>query len=307
MKTKTRKAPVKKTARRKTTRKKAPVKSMAIIAAPVPDKDTTLSLTNTSQVLKFAKHLQAYVKQNSLTVTIQDKVYPLVDAWKYTGMHFGLTALPKAPVKISADGTYIIVLYAKQEFEGKKGKYWKEVPVFVGSLADEKVTDHVRKMFQVTRQVVKPYYAYSIECEVIRLSDGKVLSTGTSICTNMESAKVSFDQNAICAMAQTRVISRTYRNLLGFVMTAADLEPTPGEEMSTDGDGWQEADVVGTNGTKAQVNTNAQEKARTAPTEGQFREIFKKVHAKQVSIDEVDKYFILTEAQRKSLEYTQKA
>ena len=43
--------------------------------------------------------------------------------------------------------------------------------------------------------------------------------------------KRSFDEYAICSMAQTRAVGKAYRLLIGWLMKSAGYEATPLEEM----------------------------------------------------------------------------
>lgn len=72
---------------------------------------------------------------------------------------------------------------------------------------------------------------YEAIVEVIRLTDGIVLSRGYAVCSNKENSKRRFDEYAIASMAQTRAVGKAYRNILAWLMKAAGFEATPAEEM----------------------------------------------------------------------------
>ncbi|MBM3417411.1 MAG: hypothetical protein FJY17_00645 [Bacteroidetes bacterium] len=72
---------------------------------------------------------------------------------------------------------------------------------------------------------------YEAMVEVIRLTDGVVLSRGYAVCSNKENSKRRFDEYAIASMAQTRAVGKAYRNILAWLMKAAGFEATPAEEM----------------------------------------------------------------------------
>jgi len=72
---------------------------------------------------------------------------------------------------------------------------------------------------------------YQAEVEIRRLSDDKVMSRGIAVCSNKEASKRSFDEYAICSMAQTRAEGKAFRMLLSWIMKAAGFEATPAEEM----------------------------------------------------------------------------
>lgn len=64
-----------------------------------------------------------------------------------------------------------------------------------------------------------------------RIADEKVVSKGYALCSNKEASKRSFDEYAICSMAQTRAEGKAFRMLLSWLMKAAGFEATPAEEM----------------------------------------------------------------------------
>jgi hypothetical protein len=72
---------------------------------------------------------------------------------------------------------------------------------------------------------------YESIVEVVRLTDGLVLSRGYAVCSNKEHSKKRFDEYAIASMAQTRAVGKAYRNILAWLMKAAGFEATPAEEM----------------------------------------------------------------------------
>jgi len=71
---------------------------------------------------------------------------------------------------------------------------------------------------------------YMAKVEIRKISDGSFLAMGIAICSNKEKMKRHFEEYAVMAMAQTRAISRAYRNVLGWLMKAAGFEATPEEE-----------------------------------------------------------------------------
>jgi hypothetical protein len=72
---------------------------------------------------------------------------------------------------------------------------------------------------------------YQAEVEIRRISDDKIMSRGIAVCSNKEASKRSFDEYAICSMAQTRAEGKAFRMLLSWIMKAAGFEATPAEEM----------------------------------------------------------------------------
>lgn len=72
---------------------------------------------------------------------------------------------------------------------------------------------------------------YSARVEIRRISNDQIMSMGYAVCSNKEGSKRSFDEYAICSMAQTRAEGKAYRMLLSWLMKAAGFEATPAEEM----------------------------------------------------------------------------
>jgi hypothetical protein len=232
------------------TRKKPVAKKRKSTAVAVVDKSkqqlVSRDLNDPGQIMEFGKILNKYIADNKLSVNIKErdgkeKKYPLCGAWKFAGNSFGLTAVPKKLTAKHKEGQYTTILYAKLKFEGKrkdgtKYEYEKEVVVFVGFTEHEKVIEGVRNRYKdkITREIVRPYYAYECEVDVERISDGKIMNTGKSVCSNLEVQKSGFDEYAVMGQAQTRTISRALKNLLDFVLNAAGMEGTPGEEIPHD-------------------------------------------------------------------------
>ena len=72
---------------------------------------------------------------------------------------------------------------------------------------------------------------YSASVEIRRLDNGNRMSLAYAVCSNKEASKRSFDEYAICSMAQTRAEGKAFRMLLSWIMKAAGFEATPAEEM----------------------------------------------------------------------------
>jgi len=70
------------------------------------------------------------------------------------------------------------------------------------------------------------------DVEIVRIKDGVSVGYGSAICSNLEAKKKSFDEYAICSMAQTRAIGKAYRNMIGWVIKLAGYEAAPAEEMT---------------------------------------------------------------------------
>lgn len=66
-------------------------------------------------------------------------------------------------------------------------------------------------------------------------NDFKVVGQGFAVCSNKENGKKYYQEFAICSMAQTRAIGKSFRIMLSFLMRLAGYEPTPAEEMDYNG------------------------------------------------------------------------
>lgn len=157
-----------------------------------------LDLGAPNSALIAAKTLQDFVIQQKLTVDIQGRNYPLVEAWQFAGSQFGL---------------YAILIECKNE-----------------STYDERVykwTDRRNNPKEKRTQ----HFKYRSIVEIRRYSDDKVLSRGSMVCTNDEFGKHDFAEYAIESMSQTRAEGKAWRMLLAWVMKAAGFEQTPAEEM----------------------------------------------------------------------------
>lgn len=270
-------------------KKSHPSKAVAIRKHTEAVAQKLLSLADPSQVMSFGLQLKEFIKNNSLSVKIGDHDYSMVDGWKYAGLNFGLTAVPNQPVKMHKDGEYITVLYSPKEFQGKNGKYTKEVAIFAGFTQDASVLDQVRLSNKVTREMTKPHFAYSCDCAIEKLSDKSKVSRGTGYCDNLELKKTDFDEYAVISMAETRSIGKAYRNLIGYVMKAAGFEPTPAEEMSMTTENYSE--------------TGSEGQKRPVPTNDEFKAIMKRVIQEgEEAIDKAKEHFSFTDDQLKSLQ-----
>lgn len=253
--------------------------------------EMVLSLSNAPKILEFGKELKGYIQQNSLSSAISGKQYAHVDAWKYAGMNFGLTALVSNPVAKHTPGQYIKIAFINIEVKGRNGIYLKEVPVYAGFTQDSDQYNLATSGKTIVRTLTKPYFAYECECSIERLNDGRRVSTGTGLCSNLELTKVGFDEYAVNSMAQTRAIGKGYRNIIGYVMNAAGMETTPAEEMEE---------------TKSEANANKKSaKAQTQKTSGkpkmrteQFKKAIVKANKGDVNMETIEKSFELTEEQR---------
>jgi hypothetical protein len=234
MKIKKMKAPVKYTKKSSKKKRQTNSKALAVVAKEKPQggQQVALSLANPQDVMAFGQVLKGYIVKNSLSTNINGKDYAHVDAWKYAGISFGLTAIPSKPVAKHDRGQYITVLYVEREFQGKGNtKYKKDVVVFCGYSEHHDIIAQVRTDHKIVREITKPCFAYECEVDVVRIDTQQRVSYGVGFCSNLELLKTGFDEYSVNSMSQTRGIGKAFRNLLGFVMNAAGMEATPAEEM----------------------------------------------------------------------------
>lgn len=269
---------------RKPTAKKEVQSTKQTSEVAVIQKNTLLSLADPSQVMEFGKVLKKYIADNGLSVNIQGSEYAMVDGWKFAGLNFGLTAIPRKPVKVHEKGQYITVLKSFKEFEKKdKSKYTKEVTVFIGYSDDVDAIEQARKSHVISGDMTKPYFAYECECDIKRLSDGTVIGYGEGFCSNLESLKSGFDEYSVNSQSQTRSIGKAYRNLLGYVMKSAGFESTPAEEM----------EQVSEN--EKQEKKEKSKPGLVKPTQVQFEKIKSRIALGELTVEEALKHFVYTD------------
>lgn len=157
-----------------------------------------LDLSIPANALKVANELKKFATDQKLTIDIQGRNYPLVEAWQFAGSQFGL---------------YPILVDIKNESSYESRHYkWSD-----------------RK--NNPREKQSQHFKYRAKVEIRRYSDDKIFSLGEMICTNDERSKHEFDEYAVMSMAQTRAEGKAWRMLLAWVMKAAGFEQTPAEEM----------------------------------------------------------------------------
>ncbi len=72
---------------------------------------------------------------------------------------------------------------------------------------------------------------YSCFVELFCVQTKQKVGSGYAVCSNREPGKRSYQEFAVCSMAQTRAVGKAYRNMLAWIIRAAGYEPTPLEEM----------------------------------------------------------------------------
>ena len=205
-------------------------------------------LKNPKSIMDFSGILKQFIEKQSLSCTIQKKMYVYVDGWKFAGLNFGLTAVIKSITKLSEHGDLLYVTHVKKK--RWRNNQWKEtVEVeYITDIPEQAQVDEKLPGVEFQRRI--RHYKYQCECDIINIATGQVVGNGTAICSNLEMTKQGFDEYAVSSMVQTRAIAKAYRNLIGYVMTAAGFESTPADEM-------EEA--------KAQSNNAPKEEHNTAP------------------------------------------
>ncbi|MDI6788323.1 MAG: hypothetical protein QME51_08125, partial [Planctomycetota bacterium] len=73
--------------------------------------------------------------------------------------------------------------------------------------------------------------SYMAEVELRRIDNDQIVGRGFGFCSKAEKSKATFDEYAICSMAQTRAVGKAGRNMCAWLMKSAGFEPTPAEEM----------------------------------------------------------------------------
>lgn len=263
--------------------------------AIVNDNEGRLSLTTSrpAEIMKFGLVLRDYIVANNLSVNIGGSEYAMVDGWKFAGLNFGLTAIPRKPVKVHQKGEYVKTITAMKEFNRKDGtgKYKKEVNVFVGYWDDAEVIESIKieNGEAIQNEITRPYFAYECECDIKRLSDGVLVGYGQGFCSNLESLKSGFDEYSVNSMSQTRAIGKAYRNLLGHIMKSAGYETTPAEEM-------EEMKAQG----KKEKEPEPEIKL-AAPTKGQWEKMKGMFQRNEITLEKIKMNFFISEELEKEL------
>jgi hypothetical protein len=152
----------------------------------------TLETVN-QNIDEIANKVLQHVNARGLSINIQGRKYPMVEAWQYTGALLGLF-----PSVVSCEDL------STREKKKVKTK-WGEVTIEV--------------------------YKYRAEVEIINAYNDKVITRAFALCSNEEKKKHTFDEYAIASMAQTRATGKAFRVLLAWIMQATGYETTPAEEM----------------------------------------------------------------------------
>lgn len=183
------------------------------------------SLANPQDVMDFANTLRDFIEKQNLAITIQKSKYVLVDGWKFAGLNFGLTAICDEPEKLSDDKRILTAITHTKMWNGKK-------EFKIASVTDipEQIKIDTEHANFFGKKLIREY-KYRCKARLVNIVTGKEMGNGVALCSNEEGKKAAFDEYAVLSMSQTRAIAKAYRNLIGFVMTAAGYESTPAEEM----------------------------------------------------------------------------
>lgn len=192
-----------------------------------------MNLSNAQDLLEVGQQLKEFINKNGLSTSISGKSYAHVDAWKFAGSCFGLAAIVGKPTRMHTS-EMMRIAFTNITAQSRNGVYQKEVVLYYGYLSDVEGYDIATKGKEISRELVKPYFAYECDCEIIKITTGKTVGTGTGFCSNLEASKALFDEYSVNSTCQTRSIGKAYRNLLGYIMNEAGHESTPAEEMDED-------------------------------------------------------------------------
>lgn len=72
---------------------------------------------------------------------------------------------------------------------------------------------------------------YRAAVELHRIDNDQIVGAGYAYSSNRESRRSNFEEYAIASMAQTRAVSKAFRNVFGWLMKVSGYEATPAEEM----------------------------------------------------------------------------
>jgi hypothetical protein len=243
------------------------------------------TLSNATDLFAVGQQLKEFIKKNSLSTDIAGKQYAHVDAWKFAGSCFGLTAIAFKPEKKHIEGDMMRIAFSNITVQGKNGNYQKEVIIYYGYIKDSDGYRIATTGKNVTREIVKPYYAYECECDIIRMATNEIVSHGTGFCSNLEASKALFDEYSVNSMSQTRSIGKAYRNVIGYIMNEAGYQSTPAEEMD-----------------ESHIRESAgKEQKPTKPTLGQSQvnAIIQRIRKGELKdLTEVEKFYSVTQEQK---------
>lgn len=72
---------------------------------------------------------------------------------------------------------------------------------------------------------------YRASVELHRIDNDQIVGAGVAYSSNKEGRKRNFEEYAVASMAQTRAVSKAFRNVFGWLMKVSGYEATPAEEM----------------------------------------------------------------------------
>lgn len=249
-----------------------------------------VDLMRPDQLGAMGASVRRYAEQNNLLVqfTKDGAPYCMVEGWQFAGGLLGLTPISGEPVRISGKEN-IYVVYHKVKKIGKNNQaYFKDEVLYLSTLRwEDQEMARWRQEYDVQREVIREYFNYKCTTDIVRVADGKLISRGHSTCSNLEQAKITFDEYAINSMSQTRSIGKGYRSIIGWIMKAAGIATTPLEEM----EGFQDAKVEEVKDTRGTLDDKVQ-----------IPRVVEQIKAGKVDLEMIDRHYILTDAQRAILE-----
>lgn len=120
------------------------------------------------------------------------------------------------------------VIVQQKLFTNIQGKNYPHVEAWTFCGAMLGVMPIVKSLKDISSDTVIKYRA---EIELKRISTNEIIGSGVAVCSNRERGRQNSDEYAIAGMAQTRAISRAYRNSFAWLLKLAGLQTTPAEEM----------------------------------------------------------------------------
>jgi hypothetical protein len=72
---------------------------------------------------------------------------------------------------------------------------------------------------------------YRSSVELRRIDTDQVVGAGFAYSSNREKTKRNFDEYAVASLAQTRAVSKAFRNVFGWLMKVSGYEATTAEEI----------------------------------------------------------------------------
>jgi hypothetical protein len=175
----------------------------------VPNNAIMFGIKDADHLKHIAGQLKDFVENQKLAVELtKGKKFVQVEGWQFAGALIGVTA--------KAGNIQNLSKYEDVTWKWKEKK-WHPNGTFKG--------------IEEVEHKAPGTYRYQAEAILIDQKTGKEVGSGFGLCTSAETSKHRYEEYAIIGMAQTRAVSRAYRNGLAFLIKAAGYEVTPYEEV----------------------------------------------------------------------------